>query len=77
MMKWLVKKWICRNVNKTLKKYSGRVDIIRYIMGKWARRLENIISCLRQFLSRIEDGELDARELDDTSKAVQELVKTW
>jgi hypothetical protein len=76
-MKWIVKKWICRKVNKTLKQYSSNVDTMRSIVLKWIGRLDNILSTLRFLLAKIEDYKIDDNEIKQTSDAIDNLVKSW
>lgn len=77
MMKWFFKKWICRKVNKTLKRYSSNVDTMRSIILKWIGRLDNILSTLRFLLAKIEDYKIDDYEIKQTSDAISSLVKSW
>lgn len=76
-MMWIVKRVVIGKVNDLLKKYKGDVEKIRETLTKWTERIEKVLSCFKSVLAKIEDNELDEKELKDTADEVSALIKEW
>lgn len=77
MIEWIVKKVILSKVNGLLKTYSQNVDKVRDILKLWTTRLQKILSCFESTLKKLDDGELSAEELQQTSDEVMTLIKEF
>lgn len=77
MFNWIVKKFVIGKVNDLLKKYKGDIDTVRAVLVTWVARLKKILNCFESLLDKIEDNELDEKELKDTADEVSALIKEW
>lgn len=77
MIEWIVKKVILSKVNGLLKTYSQNVDKVREMLKLWTTRLQKILSCFESTLKKLDDGELSAEELQQTSDEVMTLIKEF
>ena len=77
MIEWIVKKVILSKINGLLKTYSQNVDKVRDILKLWTTRLQKILSCFESTLKKLDDGELSAEELQQTSDEVMTLIKEF
>ena len=46
-------------------------------MKLWTTRLQKILSCFESTLKKLDDGELSAEELQQTSDEVMKLIKEF
>ena len=77
MMKWIVKKVVVGKVNDLLDQYKDNVDKVRDTLKVWIARLEKILSCFKGLLAKLDDGKLDADEIDQAVAEVETVVKEW
>ena len=43
----------------------------------WIGRLERILACLRATLAKLDDGKIDAEEIDQAIADVEEVIRGW
>ena len=77
MLKWAIKKYIVGKVNDLLDQYKGDVDKVKDTLQVWIARLEKILSCFKSMLAKLDDGKIDADEIDQTVAEVETVVKEW
>lgn len=77
MLKWAIKKYIVGKVNDLLDQYKGDVDKVKDTLQVWIARLEKILSCFKSMLAKLDDGKIDADEIDQTVAEVEIVVKEW
>lgn len=77
MLKWAIKKYIVGKVNGLLDQYKGDVDKVKDTLQVWISRLEKILSCFKSTLAKLDDGKIDADEIDQTVAEVEIVVKEW
>lgn len=77
MFEWIVKKVIVKKINDLLKQYKDNVDKVRATLNLWIERIKNVLACFESLLAKIDDNELDAEELKQTTDEVSKLVKEW
>ena len=77
MLKWAIKKYIVGKVNGLLDQYKGDVDKVKDTLQVWSSRLEKILSCFKSTLAKLDDGKIDADEIDQTVAEVEIVVKEW
>ena len=75
--KWLVKKFICGEVNSLLKEYEGSIDTARKTVRVWIDRIRKILSLLESVLSKIDDGELSSDEVKEAADEISATVRNW
>ena len=64
-------------VNGLLDQYKGDVDKVKDTLQVWIARLEKILSCFKSTLAKLDDGKIDADEIDQTVAEVEIVVKEW
>lgn len=77
MIKWIIKKFILRELNKVLDKYADDIDSMRNILVVWIARLENIVNCIKNLLKKLDDGKIDSEEVDEALDDVNIAIKNW
>lgn len=77
MLDWLVKKVLCSKVNSLLKKHKGNVDNVKGIVKTWILRIQRVMSCLEALLAKLDDNELTADEVKQSTDEVTKLIKEW
>ena len=77
MLKWAIKKYIVGKVNGLLDQYKGDVDKVKDTLQVWIARLEKILSCFKSMLAKLDDGKIDADEIDQTVAEIEIVVKEW
>jgi hypothetical protein len=77
IIKWTIKKFILRELNKVLDRYASDIDSMRKILVVWISRLENIIKCIKNLLKKLDDGKIDSEEVDEAAEDVKIAIKNW
>lgn len=77
MIKWMLKRYIIGKVNGLLAAYKSNVDGVSKTLTIWIGRLERILACLRATLAKLDDGKIDAEEIDQAVADVEEVIKGW
>ncbi len=77
MLDWLVKKVLCSKVNGLLKKHKGNVDNVKGIVKTWILRIQRVMSCLEALLAKLDDNELTADEVKQSTDEITKLIKEW
>ena len=77
MMKWLVKRVILGKVNDLLEVNQTNVVKVKNTIDTWVGRLQKILDCLKNILSKLDDNKLDSEEIDDSVAEIQKVVKQW
>lgn len=66
MFQWLVKKVIIGKVNDLLEVNQDNVTKVKNTIDTWVGRLQKILDCLKNILSKLDDNKLDSEEIDDS-----------
>ncbi len=77
IIKWTIKKFILRELNKVLERYASDIDSLRKILVVWIARLETIINCIKNLLKKLDDGKIDSEEVDEAAEDVKTAIKNW
>lgn len=77
MFEWLVKKIIVGKINDLLKQYKGNVDKVRTTLKLWIERIKKVLGCFESLLAKLDDNQLDADEINQTTDEVSKLIKEW
>ena len=77
MIEWIVKKVIVGKLNGLLKQYQNDVSKVKETLKVWIRRIKKVLGCFESALSKLDDNELDADELKQTTDEVTKLIKEW
>ena len=77
MFQWLVKKVIIGKVNDLLEVNQTNVVKVKNTIDTWVGRLQKILDCLKNILSKLDDNKLDSEEIDDSVAEIQKVVKQW
>ena len=77
IIKWTIKKFILRELNKVLARYASDIDSLRKILVVWIARLETIIKCIKNLLKKLDDGKIDSEEVDEAAEDVKNAIKNW
>ena len=76
-MKWLVKRVILGKVNDLLEVNQTNVVKVKNTIDTWVGRLQKILDCLKNILSKLDDNKLDSEEIDDSVAEIEKVVKSW
>lgn len=74
---YLGKKYIISAINDTLEKYKDNVSEISGKLELWIKRLQIIIEELKNILSRISDGKIEDKEVKESIKEVEKIIREW
>ena len=77
MIKYIIRKWILKQINNLLSKYETNILIVRNTLTSWITKLELLITIFKRTLTRIEDNKLTDEEIDDTMSDVEKTIKEW
>lgn len=77
MIKYIIRKWILKQINNLLSKYETNILIVRNTLTSWITKLELLITIFKRTLTRIEDNKLTDEEIDDTISDVEKTIKEW
>ena len=77
MIKYIIRKWILKQINNLLSKYETNILTVRNTLTSWITKLELIITIFKRTLTRIEDNKLTDEEIDDTISDVEKTIKEW
>ena len=77
MIKYIIRKWILKQINNLLSKYETNILIVRNTLTSWITKLELIITIFKRTLTRIEDNNLTDEEIDDTIYDIEKTIKGW
>jgi hypothetical protein len=77
MIKWIIKKFILRELNKVLDRYADDIFSLRRILSIWIARLESIVNCIKNLLKKLDDGKIDSEEIDEAAEDVKIAIKNW
>lgn len=73
----LGKKYVISGINDLLEKYKDNVAEIAGTLEIWIKRLQIVIEELKTILSRVSDGKIDDKEVKDSVKEIEQIVKEW
>ena len=76
-MNCLLKSFILKKMNKLLDEYKDNVGKARGTVNLWLSRADNLTNCLKGFSQKLDDNQLTEKELEDTLKEIENLVKSW
>lgn len=77
IIKWLAKKYVISALNDLLGKYKCDVANVTSTITLWIDRLQLIIDQLKTINLRVSDGQIDNKEVDDSVKEIEELIKKF
>ena len=77
MIKYIIRKWILKQINNLLSKYETNILIVRNTLTSWITKLELLITIFKRTLTRIEDNKLADEEIDDTISDIEKTIKEW
>ena len=77
MFKYIIRKWILKQINNLLSKYETNILTVRNTLTSWITKLELLITIFKRTLTRIEDNKLTDEEIDDTISDVEKTIKEW
>ena len=77
MIKYIIRKWILKQINNLLSKYETNILIVRNTLTSWITKLELIITIFKRTLTRIEDNKITDEEIDDTISDIEKTIKEW
>ena len=77
MIKYIIRKWILKQINNLLSKYETNILTVRNTLTSWIAKLELIITIFKRTLTRIEDNKLTDEEIDDTISDIENTIKEW
>ena len=77
MIKYIIRKWILKQINNLLSKYETNILTVRNTLTSWITKLELIITIFKRTLTRIEDNKLTDEEIDDTISDIENTIKEW
>ena len=77
MIKWFAKRYVIGMLNDLLDQYKDDVSKVRDTLQVWIARLEKILSCFKSMLAKLDDGKIDADEIDQTVAEVEQVIKEW
>ena len=77
LIKKVVKKFVIGKINDLLKKYREDIATVREVLSRWIGRTQKILDCLKSLSKKIEDNELDEKELKESTEEITVLVKEW
>lgn len=71
------KKYLVKEINGLLEKYKDDVSKICEIIHVWTTRLVIIVDELKLISSRCSDGKIDDKEVKDSIKEIEKIVRAW
>lgn len=77
MLKWIIKKVIIGKVNGILSEYKDDIVTVKNTLILWTARLEKVVLCFKGLLKKIDDGKLDADEVDEAIADIEVVIKGW
>ena len=77
MIKWIIKKYILGKVNDLLEVNQDNVVKTKNTIDTWIGRLQKVLDCLKNILSKLDDNKIDSEEIDDTVAEIEKVVKSW
>lgn len=77
MIKYIIRKWILKQINNLLSKYETNILTVRNTLTSWITKLELLITIFKRTLTRIEDNKLTDEEIDDTISDIEKTIKEW
>ena len=77
MIKYIIRKWILKQINNLLSKYETNILTVRNTLTSWIGKLELLITIFKRTLTRIEDNKLTDEEIDDTISDIEKTIKEW
>lgn len=73
----LAKKYIIGSFNDLLNKNKDNIKVIIDKIQLWIDRLEKIIGGLKNILNRVSDGIIDDKDIMDSKKDIETIIKEW
>lgn len=77
MIKWFAKRYVIGMLNDMLDQYKDDVSKVRDTLKIWIARLDKIMFTFRSLLEKLDDGKIDADEIDQTVAEVESIIKSW
>lgn len=76
-MNCVLKKFVVKTINKVLNDYKTNVAASREAVSLWTSRTRKLLECLESLLAKLDDNQLDDKELEEAVKSIENLVKGW
>ena len=73
----LGKKYVVSAVNELLKEHKDDVSKISSTINVWIDRLQKIVGQLKMINVRVSDGVIEDKEIDDSIKEIEQLIKEF
>lgn len=73
----LGKKYVVSAVNELLKEHKDDVSKISSTINVWIDRLQKIVGQLKMINVRVADGVIEDKEIDDSIKEIEQLIKEF
>ena len=77
MIEWFAKRYVIGMLNDMLDQYKDDISKVRQTLQVWIARLEKILSCFKSMLAKLDDGKIDADEIDQTIAEIEQVIKEW
>lgn len=71
------KKYIVSAINDLLNKNKDNIHTIVTTIGLWIQRLDKILQCLKNILTRVSDGQIDDKEIEDSKTEIETIISNW
>ena len=76
-MNCLLKKFILKTVNKVLDEHKTNIDKTKETVNLWTTRTKRLLECLESLTHKLDDNQIDDKELEETVQEMTNLVKEW
>lgn len=76
-MNCLLKKFILKTVNKVLDEHKTNIDKTKETVNLWMTRTKRLLECLESLTKKLDDNQIDDKELEETVQEMTNLVKEW
>ena len=73
----LGKKYVVSAVNELLKEHKDDVSKISSTINLWTDRLQKIVGQLKMINVRVSDGIIEDKEIDDSIKEIEQMIKDF
>ena len=77
VIKWIAKKYVISAANGLLSQYKDDVSKVTGTLKTWIERLGKVLNLLECLNDRVEDGKIDAEEVEASLDQITNLVKEW
>ena len=73
----IAKKYIIKAIEEYIEARKENFAVVLCAVKTWINRLKIIIEELEKIESRIEDGKIEDKEIDDSVNEIKEIIDTW